>query len=177
MDALPEKVSQWSRRIAVEIDPDYEPLAPMYLAAYLRGGNERRQLFEQVATVGGVAAGGGRSLLPYAFAVVSGIAAQAARLCGGGGLALLSDLLTLWKNWLELVQVQKDSAETADASRDKPDELMALRRVLATVQRELAQQGLPVEQCELITFRVMKALLDRPEEAAELLTLFRDGTS
>lgn len=54
MDALPEKVSQWARRMAVEIDPDYEPLAPMYLAAYLRGGKERKQLFEQTATVAGL---------------------------------------------------------------------------------------------------------------------------
>lgn len=174
MDALPERAADWARKIAMEIDPAYEPLAPIYLEAYVRGGKERQQLFERVATVGGVVGDGGISLLPYAFAALSGIAAQVANLCGSGGLTLVGDLLACWKNWLELARVRA-SAKAAKNSEDDHGELAALRRVMATVQRGLQQQGLAAEQCELITYRVMKVLLQEPAQAAQLLAEFPTG--
>jgi hypothetical protein len=174
MNLLPDNAADWARKIAMEIDPAYEPLAPMYLEAYVRGGRERQQLFEQVAVVGGVVGEGGISLLPYAFAALSGIAAQLGKLCGGGGLSLLSDLLACWKNWLELIQL-KASTDTTRKSEDESGDLAALRRVLATVQGSLEQQGLAPEQSELITYRVMKVLLQAPAEAAQLLSKFPAG--
>jgi hypothetical protein len=170
MGVFPEIADHWARKIAVEIDPAYEPLAPMYLKAYLRGGKERQQLFEQVPMVGGVTGEGGYSLLPYAFAALSAIAVQLANLCSGGGLHILSDLLACWKNWLELVQVKATPSPT-EVAEGHHGELASLRRVLETVQRGLEQQGLPSEQSELVTYRVMKALLQEPADAAQLLSV------
>lgn len=174
MGVLPKIADQWARKIAVEIDPAYEPLAPMYLEAYLCGGKKRRQLFEQVAMVGGVTGDGGISLLPYAFAALSAIAAQLANLCSSGGLNILRDLLACWKNWLELVQV-KAAVPPTQVPEKHHGALASLKRVLETVQRGLEQQGLSPEQSELVTYRVMKALLQEPDDAAQLLSVFSEG--
>ena len=104
-----EILSMWAKRIAVEVEPEREAIAPMMLDAYLHGGRERRQLFARVPMVGGILPDGGASLLPYAYLALSTLAAELVHLCSGKGLSTLSDLLSCWKNWLELGQDSKDA--------------------------------------------------------------------
>lgn len=113
------------------------------------------------------------SLLPYAFLALNWIATQLMQLCSSGGISALSDLLSLWKNWLELVKTQKTLKEEAGAPEGRNEPLVGLRRVLEEVQRALEKQGLPTEQCELVSYRVMKALLQEPVEAAKFVKIFQ----
>lgn len=171
----PEMLSKWARRIAVEVDPEREALAPMMMEVYLRGGRERRQLFESASTVGGILPDGGASLLPYAFLALSWVATGLMQMCSAGGLSALSDLLSCWKNLLELVKTRKRLKEEAGAPKGQDDALVGLRRVLEEVQRVLEKQGLPTEQCELVSYRVMKVLLQEPDEAVQFVRGFQGG--
>jgi hypothetical protein len=169
----PEMMDRWAKRIAVEIDPDREALAPMMLKAYMRGGRDRKQLFECAPTLGGVLPDGGASLLPYAFLALGWVATGLTQLCSAGGLSVLSDLLSCGKNLLELVKIRKVQSEETGSSRGRDEMLSGLHHILEEVQQGLEKQGLPTEQCELVSYRVMKVLLQEPAEAAQLVQGFQ----
>lgn len=168
----PEILNKWARSIAVEVDPAREALAPMMVEAYLRGGRQRRQLFESVDTPGGFLPEGAISLLPYAFLALSWVANELMHLARNGGLSALSDLLSCWKSWLELAKARKALEEEATSHQTHSEALDDLNRVLTAVQRALEKQGLPIEQCELVTYRVMKVLVQEPNEAAQVVKTF-----
>lgn len=171
----PETLSKLAKRIAIEIDPEYEALAPMMLEAYMRGGRERRQLFETAPTLGGIMPDGGASILPYAFLALSWVVTQLMRLSNSGGVRTLSDFLSLWKNCLELVKDLKTQNKEAIAPEGRSEALVGLRRILDEVQKTLERQGLPKEQSELVGYRVMKVLLQEPVEAAKFVIMFKEG--
>ena len=171
----PEALSKWAKRIASEVDPEYEPLAPMMLEAYLRGGRERKQLFDSAPTVGAILPDGGTSLLPFAFLALSWIATNLSKLYRSGGISALSDLFSLWKSWLELAKTRKTMNAEPSVPEVQHEALFSLRRILDEVQQVLEKQGLPTEQCELVSYRVMKALLNEPNEAAAFVKALQNG--
>jgi hypothetical protein len=170
-EQLPTELTEWATRIAMEVEPEREALAPMMMAAYLRGGRERSQLFESTPTLGGFLPDGGISLLPYAFLALTKVAAGLMKIYDSGGLGVVTDLLRAWKTWLEVVRERKPITQQ-NSTRGPAESLISLRRVLEEIQGTLQTQGLPQEQCELVSYRVMKTLLQRPAEAAQFIETF-----
>lgn len=170
-----DMLNKWAKMIAVEVAPEYEPLAPMMMTAYLRGGKERKQLFESASIAGGFLPDGGLSFLPYAFLALSGIAAPLMQLCSSLGLGTINDLLNCWKSLLEVIDVQKKLNEKPEVANKGNDTLAALRRVMDEVQKSLKKQGLTKEQADLVSYRVMKALLQEPNEGAQFIQAFQEG--
>ncbi len=176
---MPEQLSAnfavWAKRIAQEVEPEQEDLAPTMMAAYLRGGRDRKQLFESKSELGGFLPDGGLSLLPFAYLAVMKLAELIVSFYQADGLRVITDVLKAWKSWLEVAKERASATSHTATPTDVAEPLPSLRRVLDEIQETLHAQGLPREQCELITYRVMKALLKEPAEAAQLLTAFGKG--
>lgn len=169
-----EVLSKWAKLIAAEVEPEREALAPMMLEAYLHGGRARRQLFKNAPTLGGILPDGGISLLPFAYLAFTTVVAGLTKIYNAGGLQFLTDLLSVWKNLLEIVKMRKSVREEAHTVTRETDPLLLLRRTMEEVQQILERQGLPTEQCELVSFRVMKVLLQEPAEAVQLVRTFHN---
>lgn len=174
-EQLPTNLAIWAKRIAQEVEPEQEDLAPMMMAAYLRGGKERKQLFENKSELGGFLPDGGLSLLPFAYLAVVKLADLLVAFYQAGGLRVITDLLEAWKSWLEVAKERHSATSHTATSADRAEPLLSLRRVLDEIQGTLHAQGLPQEQCELVSYRVMKALLKEPAGAAEFVTTLGNG--
>lgn len=170
--ALSPNLVAWAKRIALEIDPDNEALAPMMLDAYLQGGAKRKQLFENDAMVGSFAAEGIASLLGFAFMALSFIGNELTALQASGGLDAINNLLGGWKTWLEILKNKQSLKEKAESPAEKSDELNTLYRVSQKVERALRKRGLSMEQSELLTYQVIKSLLEEPDGGAKLIAEF-----
>ncbi len=174
-DFSSDSISKWAKRIAAEIEPESEALAPMMMEAYLRGGRDRRQLFENKAELGGFLPDGGALLLPFAYMALSYIAKGLLKLYQSGGLSGISNLLSIWKNAFDLIKTRK-AREEAHAVTET-EARRSLRHTLDEVQRALREQGLSTDQCELICYRVMMVLLDEPIEGAQLVRTFQSESA
>ena len=147
-------------KIAEEAVPDEIDLAPAMTLAFIEGGQAREELFrkEQGSQVGGFGSGGLIALFPIilrvlsqnALAVYQFLTTDAASLLG-----LLNDLLDL-----------PSKLKRADTIKALPkDAYEPLKTVINTLSYELEASGLPPEQADLITFRVVRSLLNSPRDS------------
>ena len=166
----PELVN-WAKRTALEVDPDNEDLAPMMLNAYLQGGQNRKQLFERDAVVGSFSSEGILPLLAFAFTALSLIGKELMELQVSGGLDAINGLLSAWKTWLEALKARQSLKEKA-STEGKRDEYASLYRILQKVEKSLRKRGLSREQSELLTYQVIKSLLEEPDEGAKIIAEF-----
>ena len=153
-------VSAVALRIAEEAVPDEVDLAPAMAIAFIRGGQDREELFrkEQGSQVGGFGSGGLVALFPiilkalsqHALSVYKFLTTDAANLIG-----LLNNLLDLpskLKREETIKALPKDAYEP-------------LATVINVISYELEASGLPPQQADLITFRVVRSLLNSPRDS------------
>jgi hypothetical protein len=162
MDVL----NRWATTLAAAADPSEVDLAPDIVAAYLAGGEAKAELFQQADTsiAGGFGPGSAIALLPW---ILNGIAAAAK-----GILSLLTspetgNILGMVKDMLD---IRKELAPAEKLAQLPPTEpYIALKRVIDTVGDELRAAGLEAQAADLITFRVLNALLEDPQGTATFI--------
>jgi hypothetical protein len=157
-------IDQWAVQLAKSAVPSEVDLAPKLASAYINHGTcypvapgPNTDISEDPVAC----TPGGLLLLPVVF---NAIAAAAQVLRSLLNLSDLKDLIAIVSGALEIrdktrpVIVQSETASWND-----------LVQVINTIQGQLLITGLPEEQAELITFRVLKALLSDPNGSREFI--------
>lgn len=148
---MSDEVIGWALRLAEGVAPDETELVPELTVAYLAGGAARRELFARADSApGGFDVTAPIVLFPHVLAAVS-LAAPAIWAALGGNLSSVSTLL---KNLGELWDRRR--AKTVPAQAPLPE----LNRLIDTIVAELTAAGVPPIESEVLTFRIVRALID-----------------
>lgn len=162
-----ETIDTWAIQIAEAAAPEEAEMAPIMVQAYLKGGKDRQGLFLQAQgdIVGGFGAADLQTILPW---ILNGLAVIA---------PLINAALTSG-NVDKYLSAVKDVLEIGDhLSRKKKVESLPdvpyldLKKVVAVLPKELAKAKIPQEQCELITYHVIRELLKDPNSAKHVQKL------
>lgn len=155
-----ETVTAIALKIAEAAAPDEIDLAPLMVQAFIQDGPEKEELFkrEQGSLAGGFGPGGFMAIFPW---ILKGLGQHGPLIYKilttdvADLLGLLNDLLDIPD---KLNRQQKIEALPADPYQP-------LKTVIDTVSQELVEAGLSQDESDLITFRVMRALLDTPQDS------------
>ncbi|NJL50141.1 MAG: hypothetical protein HC929_25560 [Leptolyngbyaceae cyanobacterium SM2_5_2] len=128
--------------------------------AFIQGGLSRQEMFkqEQGSLTGGFGPGGVMALFPW---ILRALAQHGPLIC-----QILTtdvaDLVGLVNDLLDL-SGKLEREETIKALPADP--YQPLKLVMTTLSQELVSSGLPQNQADLVTFRVVRALLDNPQDS------------
>ncbi|WP_372670881.1 hypothetical protein [Amycolatopsis kentuckyensis] len=148
---MSDEVIGWAVRLAEGVAPDEAELVPELTVAYLTGGAARRELFARANSVpGGFDVTAPIVLFPHVLAAVS-LAAPAIWAALGGNLSSVSTLL---KNLGELWDRRRAKAVPAEPP------LPELNRLIDAISTELTAAGIPPIESEVLTFRIVRALIN-----------------
>lgn len=160
-------INTWATEIAEAAAPEEAELAPIMLQAYLNGGKDRQGLFRQTRgdIVGGFGAGDLQAVFPW---ILNGLAViapliNAAVTSGSAGkyLSAIKDLLEIGESLTRKKQVEA----LPDAS------YLDLKKIITILPKELAKANIPQEQCELITYRVLRQVFKDSHSAKHVQKL------
>lgn len=154
-------VSSWAMKLAEEVASDEVDLAPAITDAFIKGGKDRKELFETAkgGTLG--AFGPGEMLIIFPL-VLQGVARAAPALMSLFSSGSLNQLLEAVKNALDL----KERFQHKPTDPLPPAlEQASLRQSLTTISNTLSASGLSQDQADLLTFRVLRAFLEQPQSA------------
>jgi hypothetical protein len=157
-------------KIAEEATPDEIDLAPTMVQAFIQGGKEKAELFkrEQGSVVGGFGPGGLIALFPWILKALAQNGPFIYQLLTTD----VSDLVSLLNSTLDL----RDKISDSQKIKSLPDNpYQPLKVVMQTVSAELKVSGLPEDQCDLITYRVIRALLENPEDSTVFIKTLEGG--
>jgi hypothetical protein len=161
-------VHDWAIRLAEEVAPDEAELAPTIAEAFMAGGKDRQELFAAGrSTVGGFASGAVIVILPYLFQALSMLGPLLMT-------ALSSDLsakfLEFITNAIKMIHTLNEPKSAATPPPIPVDPMYApLRQIVTAMGLELRTAGLSNEQADLVTFRVLRLLLEQPQQATQLV--------
>lgn len=148
---MDDEVIGWAVRLAAVVAPDEAELVPVVTAAYVTGGASRRELFVRAHSApGGFDVTAPIVLFPHVLAAVT-LAAPAIWAALGGNLSSVSSLL---KNLGDLW----DRRHAKAAPREP--QLPELNRLIDTITKELTAAGIPPIESEVLTFRIVRALIE-----------------
>lgn len=174
-------MAEWAVLLAREVAPEEEELAPLMAEAFAAGGEARAELFATSGAVpGGFSVGDVPTVVPL---VLQSLAAAAPVLLGALSSSVVGDLLGCIKTGLSVAEVRAkaDATLTAGAARGAASAMPAaaavpegagyapLKRVIDTMSSELQSQGLNADQSDLVTLRVLRRLLEQPQDAAQFV--------
>lgn len=165
-------IRDWSVKLAHEVAPEEADLAPLWAEAFVAGGREREDLRAAGGSaVGGFGAEGIAAVMPVVF---QALAASAGVVMSALASRHAGDFLGCVKNGLALLEL-RDRAEKAagkpkDAEADPPGvpgeaTYEPLRRVIRAMGHELRASGMDDDRSDIITFRVLRTLLEEPQGA------------
>ncbi|MEH2240999.1 hypothetical protein [Nostoc sp.] len=168
-------LSEWSIKIAEVSVPEEVDLAPFFTEAFIEGGEEREQLFQQNQSNTEGAAGlvEGFAIFPW---ILRGITAGAQLLFQVLSSENVSRFITAINDSLEI----KEKLTPKQNPRELPgnpslrqnlqvlpdDPYKPLKQVMDIMSFELQESGLSVDEADLVTFRVVRALLEEPSSAS-----------
>lgn len=158
-------IQGWSVRLAREVAPEEVELAPLWAEAFAAGGRARRDVRAAGSSaVGGFGAEGVAAVMPV---VLQALTASAGVVMSALASRHAGDFLGCVKNGLSLLELRN----RAEKAAEKPDEeaYEPLRRVIRVVGRELRTAGMDDDRSDLITFRVLRTLLEEPKGAGEFV--------
>ena len=169
----------WAHKLAEEVAPQESDLAPLWVQAFAEGGAARRELYASAgATAGGFLPGVATPVLPVVLQALSGVAAAIVPALASKYAA---DFLGCVKNGLTVMELNQRAKQSPLHNRPSAagpapqpaipsgDTYAPLKRLVEAMGRELRAQGLSEEQCDLVTFRALKALLEEPQGAAQFV--------
>jgi hypothetical protein len=161
-----DELNQWATDLAAAADPSEIDLAPDLVEAYLEGGEARAELFKQTDTsiAGGFGPGSVIALLPW---ILNGIAAAAKSILMILSSGETSNIVGLIKDLMDIGK-EVSPQKTLEAA-PQTDPYLALKRVIDTIGAELRTAGLEANEADLITFRVLNALLEDPQGTATFI--------
>jgi hypothetical protein len=148
-------------KIANEAVPDEIDLASEMTYAFMEGGEAKKELFQN--TEGSLPGAFGTGEILVLFPLILKALSSSAPLIW---TLLNSNILELPSVINECIEIHKNlnNREKKDLLSDDP--YKPLKIVITTVSAELQSTGLPQEQCDLVTYKVMRALLDCPSDSA-----------
>lgn len=150
-----DEVIGWAARVAAVVTPDEAELVPAVTAAYVTGGASRRELFARANPVpGGFDVTAPIVLFPHVLAAVT-LAGPAIWAALGGNLSSVSSLL---KNLGDLWDRRHRAKPEEPAEQEEPGS-PELSRLIDTIIAELTSAGVPPIESEVLTFRIVRALI------------------
>jgi hypothetical protein len=157
-------------RISEEAVPDEVDLAPVMAQAFVEGGREREELFkrEQGSLVGGFGPGGLMTLFPWILKALVKNAPFIYELLTTD----VADLVSLLNDTMDLKE-KFASSQKINALPDDP--YQSLKIVMNTVSTELQVSGLSEDHSDLITYRVIRALIANPKESTAFIEILERG--
>jgi hypothetical protein len=147
--------------ITTEIAPDEIDLAPSFYQAFLRGGRARKELFIRSGGEPG-------AFSPDGLVLVIPAILSAISLAGPLLLQLLTDsILSNIKTMLEVLDHAKPKKDPAMAPTPPSIAVDSeiLRRVAEAMGQDLRRHGIVGDQADAMTYRVLKVLMQHPEDA------------
>jgi hypothetical protein len=178
---MADLVTQWATKLAQATAPDEIFLAPAIASAYLEGGEKRAVLFKQEDTnlAGAFGPGTVAALLPW---ILRGIVTASTWFSE----LLTSDefgkALTVVKDTVELSEKFKPEDDKATSPQAAIEALpdvapyTSLKRIMDVMGAELRSAGIPEDQADLITFRVLNSLLEEPQSANQFVQQLQEAT-
>jgi hypothetical protein len=162
-------IDQWAVQLAKSAVPSEVDLAPKLASAYINYGTcypvspgaDIDISEDPVAFMPG-----GMLLLPV---VLDAIAAAAQVLRSLLNLSDLKDLIAIVSGALEIRDKARKPDIVQSDIQSEPVSWTDFVQVINIIQGQLLITGLPEEQAELITFRVLKALLSDPNGSREFI--------
>lgn len=154
-------VMDWAMKIAEAVDPDEVDLALLMAEEFIKGGKNRKKLFQHSKS-SVVGAFGSSDILVVFPWVLRAMATVAQSLSSVLSSESVGNYLLVVKDELESgqrIQPKQQLASLPDAS------YAPLKKVINTISGELQESGLPAAQCDLITYRVLLELLEDPNGA------------
>lgn len=146
---MSDEVIGWAVRLAEEVAPDEAELVPPMTAAYVTGGAARRELFARTNAVpGGFDVTAPIVLFPHVLAAVT-LTAPAIWTALGGNASSISTLL---KNLGDLWDRRR-------AKQAPEPQAIELNRLIDAISTELTAAGVPETDSEVLTFRIVRALI------------------
>ena len=152
----------WATKIAEEVAPEEVDIAPLMVQAFINGGHERDDLFRKTngGTLGAFGVGDVFALTPWILQSIAGAATVIYSLLSSGildkFLSAIQDLISIHDKLLRKKQ-----------SESLPDNPFApLKHVISAISKELEAANIPEDHRDLITYRVLRVLLDDPQGAA-----------
>jgi hypothetical protein len=157
-----KSLNDWAIRLAEVAAPDEVDLAPFIVEAFVEGGERRAKLFEQSGggVAGGIGAGGSAAILAW---ILQGIVVSAKWLCSILTSEGTSNFLAVIK---ELLGIVKEGNPKQKLTSIPDDPYEPLKRTIEIMATELRAHGLPEDQADAITLRVIYSLLEEPANAA-----------
>jgi hypothetical protein len=161
-------VSVWSIRIAEEAAPDEVDLAPIMAQAYIRGGKEREELLRQSG--GGVHGAFGAEIAIALFpAILSAIEVVGPHLVSFlKGVTISAQDSYYFAGALNaLVSIGSHFRRKKEAESLPDDRYAPLKYISDALTDELRKAGVEGDQADLITFRVLRKMMEDPSGATE----------
>jgi hypothetical protein len=160
-------VSVWSLRIAEEVTPYEVDLAPDMAYAFIAGGKDREELLRQSEGVPG--AFGPDIVIALFPLILSAIETVGPRL-----LHFLStvvnqsqDISAFATALNSLVSVGSHFNRKKQAESLPDDRYAPLKKVSDELSEELAKAGIDQDRADLITYRVLKVMIEDPSGASQ----------
>jgi hypothetical protein len=161
-------VEQWAIALAREVAPDEIDLAPDIVNAYIAGGKERQLLFSRAQETAGSSFGAVDmiTLLPAALEIVSVVWTQAQVILGNSGWA--KDGITVVKDVLTIGDLTGKRKKVEELPAYPPYPL--LRELISTIEKQVQTVPLKHDQRDLLTYRILKAILENPTGTEAFVT-------
>lgn len=187
---------EWGPRLARAVSPDEEELAPIYVDAFVEGGQARRDLFAPgVRESGGFDSGDSFSILTPVLYALSIAAPLLNGFLSSPQIAALSSMANSGANVLRLFgygkrstnddeatvcameQTARETTGAADrAMTPTPDQQETMRKVIECIETELHRRGFSEEESSVITLGVVRELLREPEESVRFVSKLEQAT-
>jgi hypothetical protein len=154
-------VNAWAEKIAAEAAPDEIDLAPAMAEAFISGGKDREELFQrpEEGVLGAFGPGEGIAVFPWILHAI-GVAAPLLKEILSADI--VNKVLSIVKDILAIRDILKRKQEV-DTLPDDP--YAPFKKVVAVISEQLRIAGISPDQSDLITGRVLMALLKEPSEA------------
>lgn len=149
----------WAEELARAAAPDEEPLAEALLESYLEGGSA-----QPGAPHGSFGAGEMLVLLPGVFKALALVAAPLQAVCSAENVIKLIEGGSAVFSAIELGQHVRKLLAGGHVS--EAPQLEALARVCEVLPRELSASGMPADEAERASLRILHSLLADPKSAS-----------
>jgi hypothetical protein len=175
-----DSIDLWAMKIAEEVAPDEVDLAPTMARAFVRGGKDKKDMFRRSkdAVPGAFGAELGMALFPQILGAL-----QYVQDVGPALSEFFTSTKDAWAgansfigalNVLLTIRSRRERKNVEEALPDDP--YGSLKSVVALMSKELQSSGLSSDQADLITFRVLRVLLEDPSGAAQFTEEIRKAS-
>jgi len=156
---MSEEIEAWAVRLAEAVTPDEAVLAPDFAAAFVAGGADRADLFRTSGAVpGAFDTGGVLAVFPFVLSAAMAAAPAIEAFFSSGVTSvpgMVKDVIGLWDRYRHREVTQ---AKEIPLGSEPP--YQALDRMFDVIEAELGRAGMEPDQRDLLTYRIVRHLLD-----------------